>query len=331
MPVWLTFFGALFGVLAFFGGLYFLITTVVEGWRAKAAPRFGIAKGNGSNVLNVWVKWDPKQFAIEVYRLRFQHLSPFDELKEGTFTVTFETPQKESFVQPVELPASFSAKFSATANPRNLFTAEFKTVEEMTVQKEYRAGFVRKVLNGLSVRMPHIAKILPLAKEDPATILTLDHSEVETWRGRLKNLEAAAKAKAAKAAAAKPAAPAPAKPATPAPAPAAATPAAPATPAAAAPATPAPAAAKPAPEAAPAKPVEATPAPAAKATPVAPPAPAAKPQAPVEPQDVPPTPKAAASTPEKTADAAPVPASAAPVKSVRDVVSANNKKQVEKP
>lgn len=279
MPVWLTFFGSLFGVCAFFGGLYFLITAVVEGWRAKAAPRFGVAKGNGNNVLNVWVKWDPKQFAVEVYRLRFQHISPFDEVKEGTFTVTFDAPQKMPFVQPVEIPASFSWLFNSDANPRNLFTVDFKTVDETTMTKEYRVGYIKKILSGMSVRLPHIGNILALAKADHPSILSLDHSEVEARRARLKELEAAAKAKAAKAAAApKPAAPAAAapKPATPAPA---ATPAAPA--AQAAPATPAPAAAAP----------EAKPAP----------------------------------------QAAPAAPSDQPVKSVRDMVAANNKKQVEKP
>lgn len=251
MPVWLTFFGALLAVVGFFGGLYFLITMVTEGWRAKAAPRFGIAKGNGNNVLNVWVKWDPKQFGIGVYRLRFQHVSPFEEIKEGTFTVTFDTLQNESFVQPVELPASFSWLFTSNASPRNIFTVQFKTSDEMTMTKEYRAGYVKKILNGLSARMPHIGKILPLAKSDHPTILTLDYSELEVWRGRLKELEAAAKAKAAKAAAApKPAAAPAAKPA-------AATAAAPATPAA--PAPKAEAAKAPAPEAAkPAEPVGAT-------------------------------------------------------------------------
>ncbi len=280
MPVWLTFFGSLFGVCAFFGGLYFLITTVVEGWRAKAAPRFGVAKGNGNNVLNVWVKWDPKQFAVEVYRLRFQHISPFDQVKEGTFTVTFDAPQKMPFVQPVEIPSSFSWLFEKDASARNLFTVDFKTVDETTMQKEYRVGYIRKILNGMSVKLPHIGNILPLAKADHPSILSLDHSEVEARRSRLKELEAAAKAKAAKAAAAPP------KPAAPAAAP---------------------------------KPAAATPAPAAQAA--AAPTPAAAPQA------------APAPAPQAAAPA-PAPAAAPadqPVKSVRDVVSANNKKQVEKP
>jgi hypothetical protein len=107
MPVWLSFFLALILAGGFFATLFGLVTALVEGRRAKAAPRLGISQGENSNSLGVWVDWETSQFAIEIYRLRFQYLSPFSLEKEGTFTVSFETPQTASFFQVVELPERF--------------------------------------------------------------------------------------------------------------------------------------------------------------------------------------------------------------------------------
>lgn len=211
MPVGLTLFGAIFATLGFFASIYGLVILVTEGRRAQAKPKLGLAPGAGPGTLSVWVSWDPSLFNMQIYRLRISHVSPECKDKEGTFTVTFENPQTEPFIQPIELPPSFRSLIEKENNERSLWTFEFRTVNEMSLFLNCHLRKAKKIYQGLKTRMPRISQVLPVAPQDVATVFSLDFEELQARKKRMKDLEAAAKAKAAKAAAAKPApAPAPA-------------------------------------------------------------------------------------------------------------------------
>jgi hypothetical protein len=211
MPVGLTLFGAIFATVGFFITIYGLVILVTEGRRAKAKPRLGLAPGVGPGTVSVWVNWDPSLFNLQIYRLRISHVSPELKSKEGTFTVTFANPQTQPFIQPVELPASFREIVESQTSVRSLVTFEFRTIDEMSLFVNCHARNLKKIYRGLKTRMPKITNILPVQAQDVATVFSLDFEELQARKKRMKDLEAAAKAKAAKAAAAKPAAaPAPA-------------------------------------------------------------------------------------------------------------------------
>ena len=171
----------------------------------------GLASGVGPGSLSVWVDWDPSLFAMQIYRLRISHVSPQRKSKEGTFTVTFDSPQTQPFIQPIEMPDSFRAMLDGNTNDRSLFTFEFRTVDEMSLFLNSNLRKVKKVYQGIKRTKVNITHVLPLSKQDPATIFSLDFEELQARKNRMKGLEVAAKAKAAKAALAKPVvAPAPA-------------------------------------------------------------------------------------------------------------------------
>lgn len=221
MPVGLTLFGAIFATVGFFASIYGLVILVTEGRRAKAKPRLGLAPGAGPGTLSVWVDWDPSLFNMQIYRLRISHVSPESKEKEGTFTVTFDNPQTEPFIQPIELPNPFRELIEKEGVERSLWTFEFRTVEEMSLFLNCHLKKAKRIYQGLKTRLPRISQVLPIVPQDVATVFSLDFEELQARKKRMKDLEAAAKAKAAKAAAAKPAAaPAATKPAA-APAPAA--------------------------------------------------------------------------------------------------------------
>lgn len=221
MSVGLTLIGAIFATVGFFATVYGLVILFTEGRRAKAKPRLGLAPGVGPGTLSVWVNWDPSLFNLKIYRLRISHVSPENKAKEGTFTVTFENPQTEPFIQPIEMPGAFREMLERETSERSLFTFEFRTVDEMSLFLNCHLKKAKKIYQGLKTKRPQISHVLPLMTQDAATVFSLDFEELQARKKRMKNLEAAAKAKAAKAAAAKPA-PAPAAaPIKPAPAPAA--------------------------------------------------------------------------------------------------------------
>ncbi|MFM8315726.1 MAG: hypothetical protein ACKOA8_15710 [Deltaproteobacteria bacterium] len=293
MPVGLTLIGAILAAVGFFASIYGAVILFTEGRRAKAKPRLGLASGVGPGTLSVWVDWDPSLFNLQIYRLRISHVSPENKAKEGTFTVTFENPQTEPFIQPIEMPGSFRDLLDRETQERSLFTFEFRTVDEMSIFLNCHLRKVKKVYQGLKTKMPRITHVLPVLSQDLATVFSLDFEELQARKKRMKDLEAAAKAKAAKAAAAKPA-PAPAKPA-------------------AAPASP---------EAVPVadtKPASPAPAPAEEA----------KPSSSTKAEDKPVAAPAKVEDKPATAAAPKVEDKPATARSVRDVVSASNKNQAE--
>lgn len=236
MPVTLSLFIALLAAGGLFFSLYAGISALVGGKRKKASPRLGISPGDVRGSLNIWVNWDPAQFNVQVYRLLFKFASPYSVQKEGIFTVTFDSPQTNPFVQVVKIPDRF-VDLIQNAKEKFLLTVEFKSIEELTMAKTLTSARLRQIYRGTG-NQPNISQKLSLVEEDKAVVLSLDYSELVVRKKKLKDLEAQAQAKAK----AKPAA-APAKPAaaaapapvataaataTPAPAPAATTAPAPA-------------------------------------------------------------------------------------------------------
>ncbi|MSP18605.1 MAG: hypothetical protein EXR74_03425 [Bdellovibrionales bacterium] len=204
MSVGLTLVGSILATVGFFSTVYGVVILLTEGRRVKAKPRLGLASGVGAGSLSVWVNWDPSLFAMQIYRLRISHVSPERKSKEGTFTVTFDSPQTQPFIQPIEMPDSFRAMLDGNTNDRSLFTFEFRTVDEMSLFLNYNLRKVKKFYKGIKRTNLNITHVLPLSKQDPATIFSLDFEELQARKNRMKGLEVAAKAKAAKAALAKP-------------------------------------------------------------------------------------------------------------------------------
>jgi len=226
MPVTLSLILSLLAAGGLFFSIYAVITALVGGKRAKASPKMGIAPGDVRGALNVWVVWDPAQFNVQVYRLIFRFASPYSAQKEGIFCVTYDNPQVAPFVQVVKIPERF-VELIQNSKEKFLMTVEIKTVEELTLAKTLTSAKLKSIFTGTG-NQPEISNKLPLMGEDKAAVYTLDFSELQVRRKKLRDLEAQAQAKAK----AKPA-PAPAKPA--------AAPSAPAPAAAVAPATPTPA------------------------------------------------------------------------------------------
>lgn len=225
MPVTLSLILSILAAGGLFFSLYAVITVLVGGKRAKASPKMGISPGDVRGALNVWVVWDPAQFNVQVYRLIFRFASPYSSQKEGIFCVTYENPQTAPFMQVVKVPERF-VELIQKSKEKFLMTVEMKSIEELTLIKTVTSKKLKSIFSGQGDQ-PELSNKLPLVEENKASVFTLDYSELQVRRKKLRELEAQAQAKAK----AKPAAAAPAKPAVAA---------APATPAAAPTPSPAP-------------------------------------------------------------------------------------------
>lgn len=202
MPVTLSLFLSILAAGGLFFTLYAAITLVVGGKRAKASPRLGISPGDVRGSLNVWVTWDPSQFNVQIYRLMFKFASPLSEQKEGVFSVTFDPLQTQPFIQVVKIPERFN-QLILNAKEKFLLTVEAKSIEELTLAKTITSHRLKGIYQGTG-KLPEISNKLPLTEEDKPAVLSLDYSELQVRRKKLKDLEAQAQAKAK----AKPAAPA---------------------------------------------------------------------------------------------------------------------------
>jgi len=209
MPVWLSLFTAIFMTLALFGGLYALILALLGFKSNKAKPRVGAASSDKEGSLAFWVKWDSTAFALQFYRLKVSHYSPESTVKEGVFSVTWEPPQKESFLQVVDLPVPFKDLLTeGQVGKKSVVTVEFKTIDNFVVAKDFYLAQLKEIYLKRTQAGPEVTR-LPAVGVDVPSVSTLDYQELVERRKKLKTLEAEAKAKAAKAAP-KPAAPAPA-------------------------------------------------------------------------------------------------------------------------
>jgi len=203
MPTWLTLFLAILGTVAFLGGLYAVVYLVIEGRRAQASPRFGISGGSSPGILNFWVTWEVKQFALEIYRIKLSHATPGGANQEGVMSISYDPPQTVPFVQPFELTQDFSDAIQSAGPRGSIVTFEFRTTENFSLWKNLYSGKMQKLLSGAKTKSPSIELVLPLAQADHVTVSTLEYREWVARKSRISKLEAAAKAKAEKAAAAK--------------------------------------------------------------------------------------------------------------------------------
>lgn len=225
MPVSLSLLISLLAAGGLFFSVYAVITAVVGGKRAQASPKMGISPGDVRGSLNVWITWDPGQFNVQVYRLLFKFASPYSSMKEGVFTLTYDQPQTAPFIQVVKIPERF-VELIQNAQEKFLLTVEFKSIEELTMAKTLTSHQLKSIYSGKGT-VPDIDNKLALKEEDKPSVLSLDYSELQVRRKKLKDLESQAQAKA-KAKTATPAAAPKPQPAATSPAPAAAATSAPA-------------------------------------------------------------------------------------------------------
>ncbi len=208
MSVWLSLFVSVFMTVGLFGGLYALIMAFLGFRTNKAKPRIGVASGDKEGSLAFWVQWDSKAFALQFYRVKVSHYSPESKVKEGVFSVTWDPPQKESFLQMVELPAEFKDLLTeGQVGRKSIVTVEFRTIDNFAVPKSFYLAKLKEIYLQRKVAGPSVTK-LAAAPVDVPSVSTLDYLELVDRRKKLKTLESEAKAKAAKAAP-KPAAAAP--------------------------------------------------------------------------------------------------------------------------
>ena len=200
MPVWLSFLLALVAVGGFFVTAILLVVVVLEGKKAGAKPNLNIGPGDKSGSLTLWSTWRPSVFNVQIYRVRIHFLAPDYQVKEGTFTYTFDPVAKAPFAVTIELPAVMKELIEVGARAKGaMITIDLRTVDETTIWKELRLPALRKIYHGKGKTPPaHLAK-LPAAGPDAPPTMTLDYEELVVRRKKLKDLDAAAKAKAAKA------------------------------------------------------------------------------------------------------------------------------------
>ena len=214
MPVWLTLFGALCGTAGLLGGFYFVVVSLLEGRKAKARPRIGISPGETPGTLGVWANWDPAVFAIEIYRIRVHVANPWGQPKEATLTYSFDPAQKGPFHASIELPDFVRSLIENEHSPNDaLLTIDVRTIQELTLPVYLHLKKVRRFYKGKSTGIPAgLTRVGVIAPDAPA-VLSLDFEEWQARKKKIRDLEAAAKAKAAKAPP-KPAAPPPTAPGT---------------------------------------------------------------------------------------------------------------------
>lgn len=224
MSVWLTFFFSVLATAFFFGVLYGLICLIVASRRRGAAPKIGIASGETPGTLTFWAHWAPNVFALQIYRLKISFSSPDGAVKEGQSSVTFDPPQKSPFAQPVELPQDFRTLLER--GEKAILSYEIRTVENLSVSVDFPIIKLAKTLRGDGKTVPSaVATRLKPVAVDPPVVSSLEWTELQDRKKKIKDLMDQAKAKeqkAAQAAAAAAAAKSAAAPAQSAAAPAAA-------------------------------------------------------------------------------------------------------------
>lgn len=200
MPVWLSFFLALVAVGGFFVTAILLVVVALEGKKAGAKPNLNIGPGERPGSLTVWSTWRTSVFNVQIYRVRMHFLAPDYQVKEGTFTYTFEPPAKAPFSVNLELPAIIKELIEVGERAKGaMITIDIRTVDETTIWKELTLRSLRKIYHGKGKAAPASLAKLPAASPDIATTMTLDYEELTVRRKKIRDLEAAAKAKAAKA------------------------------------------------------------------------------------------------------------------------------------
>ncbi len=215
MPVWLTLFGGVLATVAFLGAIFGLVVLFIQGKATKGQPKFGLFSTGGNATIGAFVTWDPATFDVKMYRFRFWVVSPEWSEKEMTFTYSHENPQQGSFSQVFQLPDNF-LKLIADPKAKAIVMVEARSTEEFSLSKDLTLKSFRKLYKAPkhdTSKIPPVQEVI--SSPDAAPVMSLDFSELVERRKKLKTLEAAANAKAAKKVAPV-AAPAPAPAPTPA-------------------------------------------------------------------------------------------------------------------
>lgn len=199
MPVWLTLLGGVVATLGFLGAVFGVIAFLIEGKKAKGKPSFGFFSTGAKGTVGAWVKWDPGTYDVGFYRFRFQRISPEMAVKESQFTVSYENPQKASFAQIIQLPPEF-AELLSDPKARAIVSVEARSTEEYVLTKTMTLPTFRKICARESSPPDGTGAPLEAVGADAPAVTSLDFSELQERKKRLKALEAAASAKAAKAA-----------------------------------------------------------------------------------------------------------------------------------
>lgn len=196
MPTILSLILAVAGTVGFLATFYFVILSVFGLRNRKSKPVLEVLPGGSPGTIAVAVRWNASVYAIQIWRIRMRFFSPARLVKDAQFSVTFESPQKKSFLAPIELPPVFRELVeSNNQTNRAVIAVEGRGVENFVLSKDFRLPKFQKIYHAKeSKRMAGETKA-PLMKEDPPSIASLDHSELIVHRERLKVLVAQAKAK----------------------------------------------------------------------------------------------------------------------------------------
>lgn len=205
MPMALSFILSVLATGAFLFVIYGLLIVGFGARNRKAQPKLTLLPGGSPGTLGVSVIWNADVYSVQIWRIRFRFFSPARQVKDSQFTITFESPMKESFFVPVSLPKEFTELFEASNRVnRAILTVEARGVENFALAKDFRLPQVQKIYHGSAPSVGKGVSNLALAHADAPAVTSLDHSELVVRRDRLKALTAAAKAKVKPAPAAKP-------------------------------------------------------------------------------------------------------------------------------
>lgn len=198
MPVWLTLFVSVLATVGFLGGLFFLVSLIIKGKATKGRPQFGLFPTGGNGTIGAFVTWDPGTFDVKFYRFRFTRVSPAQTTMESQFTVSYENARQEPFSQIVKMPPYF-ADILSDPKAKAIITVEARSTEEYSLSRVLTLNQFRRLYE--SVKSPPASLPPPAGDavgEDVPAVTSLDFSELVERKKKLKALEAAASAKAAK-------------------------------------------------------------------------------------------------------------------------------------
>ncbi|MBI1862151.1 MAG: hypothetical protein HYR96_14650 [Deltaproteobacteria bacterium] len=188
---------AVMASLGFLAGFYTLILAVFGARNRRARPTLHVTAGGMPGTIGVSVTWDTGVYAVQIWRIRLRFFSPARFVKDSQFTVTFDSAQKSSFFVPIELNNNFKDLIeSNNQSNKAVISIEARGVENFVMAKDFRLPKIQKIYHSSLGKMGAAVTQLPVAKQDPPAVESLDYSELVVRRDRLKALAAAAKAKA---------------------------------------------------------------------------------------------------------------------------------------
>ncbi len=133
------------------GGYYFIVFLVDRNFSfSTKKPRFGLFRIS-DNKLGFWVYWDNRKNKFEFYRLKILRISPQLDIKQETFSFTFNVVQKEPFIGEFELPVSLFNLISKSGVLKKrsvLLSFQFKTTNENQIFRDFYIEQIVKIYLG---------------------------------------------------------------------------------------------------------------------------------------------------------------------------------------